>query len=70
MRDSDVIILQDFLKQLGCFPINVESTGYYGAITVQAVKDFQLKNGIISSSSDLGAGRCGPKTRKFINNNY
>ena len=35
MRDSDIIILQDFLKELGYFPINVESTGYYGAITLR-----------------------------------
>ena len=70
MRDLDVIILQDFLKQLGFFPINVESTGYYGAVTVKAVRDFQLKEGIILKVNAGGAGRCGPATRKFINSNY
>lgn len=70
MRDNDVVILQNLLKELGYFPTNVDSTGYYGAITVKAVKDFQLDRGIISSENDGGAGRCGPKTRKYINSNY
>jgi len=67
MRDPDVIRLQDFLKAQGYFPINIESTGYYGSITVKAVRDFQLDKGIISSPEDGGAGRCGPKTREVIN---
>ena len=67
MISDDVKRLQEFLKDLGIFP-QIECTRYYGAITLRAVKDFQLKNGIISSSDDLGAGRCGPKTRAIINN--
>lgn len=70
MRDNDVVILQNLLKELGYFPTNVDSTGYYGAISVKAVKEFQLAKGIILSENDPGAGRCGPKTRKFINSNY
>lgn len=70
MKDNDVIILQNLLKELGYFPINTESTGYYGAITVKAVKEFQLAKGIILSENDPGAGRCGPMTRAFINANY
>ena len=65
-----VVKLQNLLKKLGYFPENIDSTGNYGAITVKAVKDFQLAKGIISSVEDLGAGRCGPKTREFINSNY
>jgi hypothetical protein len=67
MRDNDVVRLQDFLKEQGYFPINTESTGYYGAITVKAVRDFQLENGIISSAKDAGAGRFGPLSRKYVN---
>jgi hypothetical protein len=67
MRDPDVTRLQDFLKAQGYFPINTESTGYYGSITVKAVRDFQLAKEIISSPEDGGAGRCGPKTREVIN---
>ncbi|HPM39240.1 MAG TPA: peptidoglycan-binding protein [Candidatus Pacearchaeota archaeon] len=70
MTDPDVVILQDLLKKLGFFPINIDSTGRYLSITKNAVRDFQLKNKIISSPNDPGAGRCGPKTRAFINTNY
>lgn len=67
MRDPDVIRLQDFLKSQGYFPTNTESTGYYGSITVKAVRDFQLAKGIILSPEEGGAGRCGQKTRNYIN---
>ncbi len=70
MTDNDVVILQNLLKKLGFFATNIDSTGYYGAITKDAVMKFQLAKGIINSQSDGGAGRCGPKTRQFINNNY
>lgn len=70
IRDNDVIIVQDLLKGLGYFPVNIDSTGFYGAITVKAVRDFQLDKGIISSVGEPGGGRCGPKTRAYINKNY
>jgi len=69
MKDYDIVILQDLLKDLGYFPV-IDSTGYYGAITVKAVIDFQLKNGIIKTENSPGAGRCGPATRAYINSNY
>lgn len=43
MRGSDVVALQDILKANGLFPKNIGSTGYFGGITRQAVKDFQKK---------------------------
>lgn len=70
MQDQDVVILQDLLKELGYYAKNIDSTGYYGAITLKAVKDFQLDKGIITSSNDAGAGRCGPKTRQVLNTKY
>ena len=70
MKDQDVVTLQNLLKELGYFATNIDSTGFYGAITVKAVKDFQLAKGIILSENDLGSGRCGPMTRAFINANY
>lgn len=42
-RGSDVVALQDILKANGLFPSNIGSTGYFGGITRQAVKDFQKK---------------------------
>src|SRR5690606_36234840 len=41
-RDSDVRALQEILKYEGCLPSNVESTGYFGAITKESVGKFQL----------------------------
>lgn len=49
--------LQDCLKWEGLFPSNVDSTGVYGPITTQAVKDFQKKYGL----EQIGA--VGPRTR-------
>ncbi len=42
-------------------------TGYYGGRTQKFVLDFQLQYGIVHSSSDVGAGTWGPKTRKVAN---
>lgn len=44
--NKDVIALQDCLKYTGNFPLNIESTGWYGGITVKAVKAFQSDNGL------------------------
>lgn len=41
--NPDIIALQNCLKFLGLFPINTESTGYFGALTKKAVQDFQTK---------------------------
>lgn len=43
MTNSDVVHLQDLLRSLGLFPVNVQSTGYYGALTAEAVLKFQKK---------------------------
>lgn len=42
-------------------------TGYYGALTIKAVENFQLKYGIITTVADPGAGILGPKTRAKLN---
>lgn len=39
---ADVIALQTALQSLGYFPMNVKATGYYGALTAQAVLAWQL----------------------------
>lgn len=43
-NNNDVKNIQDFLKKHGTFPRNVESTGYYGALTARAVKEWQKAN--------------------------
>ncbi len=47
MGGLKVVELQDFLTEQGCF--NHSSTGFFGAITLSAVKCFQAKYGIIQT---------------------
>lgn len=63
----DVVVLQNRLKALGLFPANVDSTGYYGAVTKDAVGKYQVKYGI-ARPGDGGYGRVGPMTRNHLNN--
>jgi peptidoglycan hydrolase-like protein with peptidoglycan-binding domain len=41
-RNDEVKYLQDALKLFNCFPLNVQSTGYFGEITKQSVLNFQI----------------------------
>lgn len=61
-----VSALQKFLKAEGHFPKDQSITGYFGDMTVQAVSDFQLATGLISSSKAIGAGTIGPISRKKV----
>ncbi|MFA7193751.1 MAG: peptidoglycan-binding domain-containing protein [Candidatus Paceibacterota bacterium] len=61
-----VSALQRFLKSEGHFPADQSITGYFGDLTVQAVSDFQLATGLISSSKSIGAGTMGPISRKKV----
>lgn len=56
---SDVIELQDYLMTKGVFPYHT-STGYYGDITEEAVKDFQQKRNLKED------GIAGPQTKHAI----
>lgn len=61
-----VSALQKFLRAEGHFPKDQSITGYFGDMTVQAVSDFQLATGLISSSKAIGAGTIGPISRKKV----
>jgi len=61
--------LQDILKFEGLFPTNVESSGYYGAVTQKGVQGFQLKYAVVTEV-DAGYGRVGPRTRAKLNELY
>ena len=63
---DEIKVLQDCLKYEGLFPSNIDSSGFFGAITKNAVQAFQLKYNIVTSA-DLGFGRVGPKTRAQLN---
>lgn len=61
MVEPQVADLQRFLKKQGHFK-GALITNYFGKTTQQAVLDFQIAQGVVSSHEDLGAGRVGPAT--------
>jgi hypothetical protein len=70
---SDVLALQKFLNNNG-FVITSSGAGSlgketttFGGLTKAALIKFQLSKGIIATSSDVGAGTVGPKTRGVLN---
>lgn len=65
---EDVKSLQLILNELGYYPEAVFS-GYFGEMSVTALKRFQSAKGIVSSgdASTTGYGMLGPSTRKAIN---
>lgn len=64
--DESIVSLQNCLKAEGLFPINVDSTGIYGPITIKAVNAFQLKYGL----AIVGTGTVGPKTKAKLHELY
>lgn len=70
--DEDVKHLQDILKYEGLFPTNIESTGYYGAITAKAVYNWQVKHAVASMAelNSLQGRRAGEKTISSLNKIY
>ncbi len=65
LSGGDIKALQDILKYESLFPSNIESTGYFGAVTKTAVKKFQSKYDISPVS-----GFVGPLTRAKLNALY
>ena len=65
-NSSDVRILQKFLADRGYFEHGA-FTNFFGSVTRDALIAFQIEYGIVSSASDTGAGRVGPKTLEVIN---
>lgn len=68
IKDSDVRQLQQFLISQG-YLASGNDTGYFGALTEQALKDFQCKKNIVcdGTSKTTGWGVFGPKTRALAN---
>lgn len=66
---EDVKELQEFLKQFTDIYPEGLVTGYFGPLTEKAVKNFQMKNEIVSSGdpSSTGFGQVGPQTRNKLN---
>jgi hypothetical protein len=69
-QSEDVKNLQICLKYLGFFPSNSEPTGYFGGITLKAVKDFQTayKGDILTPVGlEVASGIVGHSTIKKLN---
>lgn len=71
-QKAHVIALQDILKYEGFFPKNVESTGYYGAITADGVLKWQIKHNVapLSELNELAGRRVGNRTVLALNQIY
>lgn len=65
-KNDNVKILQNFLKNRKLF--SGDSTGYFGPLTKQALCNFQVQNGL--SSSSPSCGNLGPWTDSIIDNKY
>lgn len=59
MKNNEISLLQNFLKDKGY--LNTSATGFFGAQTLKAVKNFQKDNNINTT------GSIGPITRALIN---
>lgn len=70
--DIDVKALQDILKYEELFPLNVESTGRYKAVTAKAVLAWQKKHQVDSDVAldQLQGKVVGPKSRAKLNAIY
>lgn len=79
MRDPDVIILQRLLNRDSETRVAAAGPGSpgnetdsFGSLTEDAVRRFQVKNGIVNSGTPTttGFGRAGPRTRAELNRRY
>ncbi|MDO8682379.1 MAG: peptidoglycan-binding protein, partial [Armatimonadota bacterium] len=62
-RNDQVRLLQEALaRDKDIYPEGTVS-GFYGPATTRAVQQFQMKYGVITSITDQGSGRYGPKTK-------
>ena len=68
-RGSDVQVLQQKLQTLGHLSKTVQTVPYFGLLTEQAVKDFQVKYNIVTAGAPIttGFGALGPRTRAKLN---
>lgn len=69
---ADVVALQNILKFEGFFSPLIPSTGYFGSISAQALKKWQIAHGIddFANETNLTKIRVGSKTILELNKNY
>jgi hypothetical protein len=61
MNNAFVATAQRLFKKLGYFPVDIDTTGYFGPVTETATRAFQAANGIDQ------VGFIGPQTRARLN---
>ncbi|GEM_PF-5884173 len=68
-KSDEVVALQKALQIDGDLPLTVQTTGFYGPATRQAVLVFQIKNTVDSPDEllKLGGNRVGSRTREKLN---
>lgn len=64
MRNDDVRGLQEFLQSEGV--LKAEATGYFGTATRDALRAWQVNNGVVAARVSAGAGTVGPRTREAL----
>lgn len=71
-RSEEVKKLQEMLRYEQFFPSNVDLTGYFGIITARALRDWQVKHGIMdfAKEKDLTKVRFGNKSITEANKLY
>lgn len=62
-KGDDIKRLQQLLAQDKAIYPEGQVTGYFGNLTRNAIRNFQLKYGVIKKANDPGNGNLGPKTR-------
>jgi hypothetical protein len=67
--DPDVVKMQDLMKKEGVFPLNIESTGWFGPLTAQSLYTLQVRYKVASLEelNELQGKVAGPKTIKLLN---
>lgn len=64
-RNDDVRVLQEFLQGEGV--LRAEATGYFGTATRDALRTWQLDNGVVArADANTGWGIAGPRTREAM----
>ena len=64
-----VRLLQMILARQGYFP-EKEINGVFGPLTVQSVRQYQQKSGLVKDASDPAAGYMGPATLRSLQHDY
>lgn len=71
-RGRSVNMLQEILKYEGYFPKDMQTTAFFGDVTAEALRKWQIANGIndFMAETNLRNVRVGLKTMRLLNEKY